>query len=139
VSTLWTPGGEQPVGREPSPDPSGRPDGPGGAAGLSDEEQQAVQMLEAILATPVSAVVVNHAVALLELAQLHLGVVPPNLAEAQLAIDAGAALIEGLSGRLGPDEVELKAGLAQLRMAFVQIRAVNLGTAEPPPDPASSN
>jgi hypothetical protein len=131
VSSLWTPGGEKPVGRDPAEGPLERQ--------LTDEEQQAVQMLEAILSAPVSSVIVNHAVALLELAQLHMGVVPPNLSEAQLAIDAASALIDGLSGRLGPEESDLKAGLAQLKLAFVQIRAANLGSAEPPSDTGSPN
>jgi hypothetical protein len=33
--------------------------------------------------------------------------------------------VEGLSGRLGPDEAALADGLAQLRLAFVQIRGAH--------------
>ena len=44
-----------------------------------------------------------------------------RLEEARLAIDAMAALVEGLAGRLGRDEATLKDALAQLRLAFVQI------------------
>ena len=50
---------------------------------------------------------------------------PPQLAEAKLAIDAFAALVEGLEGRLGEAEPQLRDGLAQLRMAFVQIRGAS--------------
>ena len=39
-----------------------------------------------------------------------------------MAIDALGALVEGLSGRLGADEQQLRDGLAQLRLAFVQIK-----------------
>ena len=126
MSSIWTPGGEKPVGRTPDVPAGAPPD----ASSLSDDEQ-AQQMLEAILSTPVAAVVVNHIVSLLELAQLHLGVEPSDLEAAQLAIDAADALVEGLPGRLGPDEAELKAGIAQMKLAFVQIRAADLGKAAP--------
>ena len=46
---------------------------------------------------------------------------PPHLPEAQLAIDALSALVEGLTGRLGEPERSLRDGLAEIRMAFVQI------------------
>jgi hypothetical protein len=55
---------------------------------------------------------------------------PPNLAEAQVAIDALGAIVDKLTGRLGEAEEQLAGGLAQLRMAFVQIRAA---TSAPPP------
>ncbi len=56
-----------------------------------------------------------------ELAALHLSERPPHLPEAQLAIDALSALVEGLTGRLGEPERTLRDGLAEIRMAFVQI------------------
>lgn len=83
--------------------------------------------------TPAAAVVANHCFGLFELAALHLSLHPPTLSEASLAIDALAALVEGLAGRLGEPEPQLKQGLAQLRLAFVQIRAATLGATEPPP------
>lgn len=82
--------------------------------------------------TPAAAVIANHAYGMFELAALHLSLQPPQLSEAQLAIDALTALVDGLSGRLGEHESELKSALAQLKLAFVQIRAANLGSAEPP-------
>lgn len=127
MSSLWTPGGEQPVGRD---DP--------GHAGPAQEEELAAQMAairEQLADTPAAAVVANHAYGLFELAALHLSLRPPQLGEAQLAIDAFGALVEGLGSRLGEHEANLREGLAQLRLAFVQIRAANLGTAEPPPAP----
>ncbi|HET7653768.1 MAG TPA: hypothetical protein VFK42_12070 [Acidimicrobiales bacterium] len=121
MSSLWTPGGERPVGREPSgptePDVDREP---------TPEELEA--LTRELASTPVAVVVANHAMGLFELAALHLSQQPPNLAESAMAIDSMAALVEGLAGRLGENEPTLKDALAQLRMAFVQIRA---GSATP--------
>ena len=73
--------------------------------------------------TPAAVVVANHCFGLFQLAALHLSFQPPKLEESQLAIDALGALVEGLAGRLGPEEQQLKDGLAQLRLAFVQIKS----------------
>lgn len=134
MSSIWTPGGERPIRREPEPAaPSGPPPSEGDE--LSPEEMQAqmAQLQQQLAETPASAVIANHCFGLFELAALHLSLQPPQLGEASLAIDALAALIDGLAGRLGEHERELKEALASLRLAFVQIRAANLGTAEPPP------
>lgn len=72
--------------------------------------------------TPAEVVVANHCFGLFELAALHLSQQPPQLSEAQLAIDALAALVESLTGRLGESEAQLRDGLSQLRLAFVKIR-----------------
>ncbi len=86
-----------------------------------------------LAATPAEAVVANHCYGLFELAALHLGRQPPQLDEARLAIDAMGALVEGLAGRLGEHERALGEGLAQLRLAFVQIRAAEeSGRGQPP-------
>ena len=76
-----------------------------------------------LAATPAEVVVANHAYGLFELAALHLSVQPPQLPEARLAIDALACLVEGMGDRLGEPAGELNKGLAQLRMAFVQLQA----------------
>lgn len=76
---------------------------------------------EQLLRAPAELVVANHAMGLWELAALHLSQQPPQLAQAQLAIDALNALVEGLRGRLGEAERTLSEGLAEIRMAFVQI------------------
>lgn len=130
MSSLWTPEGEQPVGRGDS-GPVEEPDD----RELTEEEyvQQMAALQEQLAKTPAAAVVANHCYGLFELAALHLSLQPPQLGEAQIAIDALAAVIEALTGRLGDQESQLKEGLAQLRLAFVQIRAANLGKAEPPP------
>lgn len=124
MSTIWTPGGERPVGGDP-----------GGAAAaaesVADDEPMSEAELEAKMAelreqlaqAPAALVIANHCFGMFELAALHLSLQPPKLEEAQLAIDALGAVIEGLAGRLGDEEQQLRDGLAQLRLAFVQIKA----------------
>lgn len=92
------------------------------AADLEELRQQLAE-------TPVEAVIANHAYGLFELSAVHLSLQPPQLDQARLAIDALAALVEGLKGRLGQAEGQLAEGLDQLRMAFVQIHAA--GTEQP--------
>lgn len=123
MSSLWTPGGERPVGREPA---APEPESPDGDELTAEEQAQLADQMAAVqqelLGTPVSVVVANHAVGLFQLAALHLNQRPPNLEEGRLAVDAMGALIEGLSGRLGEEEASLKEALAQLRLAFVQLQ-----------------
>jgi len=109
VSSLWTPGGEKPV--EPAPEE------------LTEEEiaERMDALRDQIANTPVAQIVGQSAYQFFEIAALHLSLVPPQLDEAKLAIDAFGLLVEGLEGRLGPDGPTLKEGLAQLRMAFVQM------------------
>lgn len=149
MSSIWTPGGEHQVPREqpgPGADPPRSQDpasggssmgpaaGPGqaGAPAGTPTEEELAEHLQALqdqlLRTPAAVVVANHAFGLFELAALHLGTEPPQLAEAQLAIDALGALVEGLRGRLGEQEAQLAEGLTQLRLAYVQIRAAGDAT-----------
>ena len=119
MSTIWTPGGERPVGQpaaEPAPTSGPEPE-------LSDEEldAQMAELRDQLARTPVAVVVANHCFGLFELAALHLSLQPPQLEASKLAIDALGLLVEGLAGRLGDDEQQLRDGLAQLRLAFVQI------------------
>ncbi|MEO5680916.1 MAG: hypothetical protein ABIS47_14745, partial [Acidimicrobiales bacterium] len=81
----------------------------------------------------------NHAIQLFELARIHLTAEPPNLADAQLTIDAMAALVEGLAGRLGDDEGTLVDGLAQIRLAFVQLKAAAQARAAGVPRPEGTD
>ena len=166
MSTLWTPGGEVPVGDRPS-DP-----GPATGAGASDpspaaaatapegfdldslspeEREQAEQYIrelaesrERLKSVPASVVVANHAMGLYELAALHLSNQPPNFTEATVAIDALGALLDGMQGRLGEPEATLREAMSQIRMAFVQLKnhpedAVpeESGTREPEDNPAA--
>lgn len=131
MSSLWTPGGERPVGREPStPPPEPGPEVDGEELTPEEQAELAAQMAavqEELLGTPVSVVIANHAVGLFQLAALHLNQRPPDLEEGRLAVDAMGALVEGLTGRLGEEEASLKAALAQLRMAFVQLQGDGAG------------
>ncbi len=71
---------------------------------------------------PAEVVVVNHVMGLYELAAIHLSASPARLAEAALAIDAVACLVEGLGERLGPEFDTLSAALGNIRLAFVQVK-----------------
>lgn len=133
MSSLWTPGGERPVGGGPSSPPGGddgqRRPGPGPEHPETEEELEArmAELRQKLAETPAAVVVANHCFGLFELAALHLSLQPPQLAEAQVAIDALGAVVEGVAGRLGPEEDHLREGLAQLRLAYVQLKAAVAG------------
>ncbi len=109
----------------------GGPGAPGSAPDLSDltpEEQaqlndELADLQDRLAATPVEDVIANHAYGMFELAALHLSRQPPALPEARLAIDGFGAVVEGLGERLGTHAATLREGLAQIRLAFVQITA----------------
>ena len=130
MSSLWTPSGEHVPDDEPG---AGR--GPGAPSGESpstaaapDDAELAVELRRVraeLAATPVADIVANHAVGLWQLAVLH--ITPEegetaNLTEAALAIDAMAAIVDGLGDRLGESAEALRDALAQLRVAYVQVR-----------------
>ncbi|MCB0997924.1 MAG: hypothetical protein R2713_04720 [Ilumatobacteraceae bacterium] len=71
---------------------------------------------------PADVVVANHVMGLYELAAIHLGAETPDLTQAALAIDAVGCLVDGLGDRLGPDASTLRDALANIRLAFVQIK-----------------
>jgi hypothetical protein len=139
VSSLWTPSGEH----QP---PDGPPSGPGGDPPAppdpSPEEIEALREVHArLVATPVEDVIANHALGLWQVALVHLGVITPpdetgadetgadetgtppapDLASAGLAIDAMAALVDGLGPRLGVHEQVLHDALTQAQMLFVEV------------------
>ena len=134
MSSLWTPGGEHRPAEEPA-EPARDP-----GAGVpqdaipepSPEEVAALREVHArLVATPVEDVVANHALGIWQLALVHLGVITPpdadgrppvpNLAGAGFAIDALAALVDGLGDRLGVHEAVLRDALTQAQMLFVEI------------------
>lgn len=90
------------------------------AAVAADELAKAKERL---LTEPPHYVVANHVMGLFEFGALHLTAAPPNLPAAVLAIDAMACIVEGMEGRLGPDEETLRNALEQIRLAFVQVKA----------------
>jgi hypothetical protein len=145
MSSLWTPGGEHQVPRS-SPAAEGtsgtadqtraRPtesqtaqtsrQGDAGGPGDPSAEETAASLDELqreVAAAPAEAVIANHCYGLFELAALHLSQQPPQLSKARLAIDALACLVEGLEGRLGPDEGSIREGLSQIQVAFVRLQA----------------
>jgi hypothetical protein len=140
--SLWTPDGEHRVERE-TEGQSGPVDadfvsGEDPLDALTPEERaQAIAMAQEmdevrrqLASVPAAVVVANHAMGLYELAAIHLSSQPPNFVEAQVAIDAMAAIVEGLQGRLGENESTLVDALGQLRMAYVQLH----GAANTPPE-----
>lgn len=72
---------------------------------------------------PAEVVVTNHVMGLYELAAIHLSSATPDLVSASLAIDAMSCLVDGLGGRLGEDAPTMQDALANLRMAFVGVKA----------------
>ncbi len=80
--------------------------------------------------SPVEVVVANHCYGLFELAAVYLSQQPPMLTQARLAIDALGSVMDGLEGRLGEAEEQLKDGLSQLRLAYVQIDGAQRAGAE---------
>lgn len=137
--SLWTPGGEHPV----DPQGGGTPapgTGPGGQPPLTPDQEAEAQQIAAEMAqvreqlsqVPAAQVIANHAMGCWELAAIHLSAQPPKFEEAQLAIDAFGALVTVVEGRLGEDEATLKDALAQLRLAFVQVKASYEGAAGAP-------
>lgn len=134
MSSLWTPGGEVPVGKsspepEPTPPPQPTADTAPSFEDLSPEDQARLEEAAAEVAdirqqlaeAPPDVVVANHVMGLYELAAVHLSVQPPNLPAAQLAIDALGAVMDACQGRLGEHESELAGARSQLQMAFVQV------------------
>jgi hypothetical protein len=131
MSSLWTPGGEVPVERNrPAAEPTAPPTTGPTAEAPPDEEAMAAELQRFLLESPAEQVVAQHAMGLYELAVLHLSQPEPRLADARLAIDGLAALVDGLEGRLGEAGRQLRSVLPQLQMAFVELadRARDPGT-----------
>jgi len=122
VSGLWTPSGEQPPEPTDAPSAGQQPAGEVNEAALAEELRR---VRAELAATPVAEIVANHAVGLWQLAVLHLAPEdgePPRLDEASTAIDAMAGILDSVGDRLGEYAEPLRDALAQLRVAFVQVR-----------------
>lgn len=149
--SLWTPSGEHPVdrpGRSSAPPSEARP-APGPGPGLDPDaidlenltpeqraqlEAMASQVEDArrqLLAAPAGPVVGQQSLQFYELAALHLSEPEPRLEDAQIAIDALAAVVETLGPRLGQAEVPLRQALEQVRIAYVEIASRRGGGAGP--------
>lgn len=136
MSTIWTPSGERPIRREPEPESEPAAAPPSGVPGQEmSEEELAARVMEVqrqLLETPAAAVIANHCIGLFQLAAIHLEAQPPDLDEAQLAIDALAAVVERLGPRLGAEERPLLEALTNLRLAFVEVRGRAAGQGAEP-------
>lgn len=127
--SLWTPGGEHTP--EPEPQPTGPADMPPDLEDLSPEDRARLEQMQAemaqvreqLLGAPASVVIANHAMGIYELAAIHLTADAPKLSDASLAIDALAALVDGLGDRLGEPSQTLREALAQLRAAYLEVRS----------------
>lgn len=143
MSSLWTPGGEIPVDRDRPP---AEPEAAAPSHAATDTDPgtdadtgaQMEAMRRQLLEAPAGDVIAQHLMAFYELAAMHLGSDEPRLDDARLAIDAIEAVLQGLSGRLGPAEQAIGSALPQLKMAFVEAKdrlaAGAAGEAAHPPD-----
>lgn len=95
---------------------------------LSEEDRQAAEQMIAemaevrrqIVSVPANQIVANHLVGLYELATAHLSQPEPNFAEASLAIDAVAAVLNATEGRLGESEEQMRQALVVVQTLFVR-------------------
>jgi hypothetical protein len=94
---------------------------------LADAEAAIDDARRRLAQVPAEVVVTNHVMGLYELAAIHLSNDPPELASAALAIDAVGCLVEGLGDRLGADAGTMRDALANIRMAFVEIKGRTAG------------
>lgn len=118
-----------PAATEPAP-PADDDPGPAAATAPSpspqservwtpEQEEQARRIAEEIVGTPSLDWVVNTAVTLANVAATKLELGDP--ADASLAIDALAALVNGLDVKLGDTLAPLRSTLAQLQMSFARL------------------
>jgi Domain of unknown function (DUF1844) len=119
-------------GREPGPDDQ-------------DASEVLEQMREQLASVSPGDIVAEAAVPLVTLAYVRLGL-PPNeneryrdLDAARLLIEALTGLLDGVRGRLGPVEGELRKALADLQLGYAEVQRHSPGhggpPAEEPPEP----
>ncbi len=139
MSGLWTPNGEvnpQDNSQNEQAQPAQSAQADDIFAGMSEEEKQAAmdqitQMRQELLSTPARDVIGNHIVGFYELASVHLSEAAQaqgeekekRLKEASMCIDAMAAVVQGLGDRLDQHAEPLNAALAQMQMAFSQVKS----------------
>ena len=104
---------------------------------IAQAEREMSEARSRLAEIPAEVVVTNHVMGLYELAAIHLSADPPDLRQAVLAIDAVACLVDGLGNRLGDDAPTMQDALANIRLAFVQIKGQVEGPTEAPSDAPS--
>ena len=149
--SLWTPSGEHPVERPGASTPGEAPPrdaptpptpGPTSLDDLSPDERveaeefarQVDTARRQLLDAPAGPVVGQQALQFYELAALHLSQPEPKLDDARVAIDALAAVVNGLGSRLGEAEQPLRQALNQVQMAFVEVSRATGGGDETAPE-----
>jgi hypothetical protein len=131
MSSLWTPSGEHFPEKEPADASRSSLADADDTEPSPEEAQAAMEAMRAQLAqTPADVVIANHCYGLFELAAIYLSQTPPVLFQARLAIDALGAVLDGLAGRLGEAEPQLRESLSQLRLAFVSLEGAEQAGAQ---------
>lgn len=121
-------GPEEPAtGDAPAATPQASPEGE--RMWTPEQEAEAQRLLEAMTQTPALDWILNSAVTLANVAGVKLDA--GDLPGAQLAIDALAALVNGLGDRLAQAEQPLRQSLSQLQMAYAQTAATPPGQKNP--------
>jgi hypothetical protein len=112
---------------------------PSGAGSAPTEAELMDQMRQQLAAVSAADFVTELAAHLLNMATIRLGLPPErhgefaDLDQARLLIDALGGLLDGAAGRLGQAEPQLRDGLAQLRLAWVELAGRGGGGGEPGP------
>jgi hypothetical protein len=104
-----------------------RQDAAPAADAVSDAQAAIDEARRRVAEAPAEVVVTNHVMGLYELAAIHLSSEQPDLVAAALAIDAVACLVEGLGDRLGTEAATMRDALANIRLAFVEIKGRTAG------------
>ena len=89
---------------------------------LGDAQAAIDEARRRVAEVPAEVVITNHVMGLYELAAIHLSADEPDLHSAALAIDSVACLVEGLGERLGSEWTTMRDALANIRLAFVEIK-----------------
>jgi hypothetical protein len=131
MSSLWTPSGEHFPEKDPADATRSSLADTDDTEPSPEEAEAAMEAMRAQLAqTPADVVIANHCYGLFELAAIYLSQTPPILFQARLAIDALGAVLDGLAGRLGEAEPQLRESLSQLRLAFVSLEGAEQAGAQ---------
>ncbi len=128
MSTLWTPEGEYRPKVESNASEANASASNEDVAGdllAEDQRREAEELAREIRDSDPATIVANHCYGLFELAAIHLSAQPPQLAHAALAIDALTGVVDKVGDRLGIYATELSDGLAQLRLAFIQLSTLS--------------
>lgn len=121
------------VGDGPDDQPDEQPDDQMAADQAAQIEAAMAEARARLADVPAEVVVINHVMGLYELGAIHLSSETPDLVSASLAIDAMSMLVDGLGERLGDDAPTMRDALANIKMAFVGVKA-QTGQAGPDDD-----